>query len=252
MVQSERNQHAVREPINKSAERSASADELAEARQPRVEDRVEVAHGERDEQAGQRHYDRDEASASEESEVGRQLDGVVAIEQPRSDQADHDSREHAVVDLGLVAGLVDLTGEHDRRHRLEHRLHHQVPHDGGQRCRTVRLFREPDGDADREKQRQVGEDRIAGGAHRLEEGPEYRSVNPAQQVGLAETEQDPRGGQHRDRQHEALAQALQLREAGDSHARLFLRPLRFRCVAHSLLPLLCRKTPACCRSCAEA
>ncbi len=232
MVQAERDQHAVGEPVDERAERARAADELAEAGQPRVEDRIEVAHRERDEQARQRHHDRDEAPAAEESEVGRQLDGVVAVEQPRGDQADHDAGEHAVVDLGLVAGLVDLAGEHDRRHGLEHRLHHQVADDGGQRGRTVGLPGETDGDTDGEQQRQVGEQRVARGAHRLEERPDDRGLDPAQQVVLAQPEQDARRGQHRDRQHQALAEPLQLREAGNAQTRLLLCPFRFRRVAH--------------------
>ena len=158
MVQAERNQHPVGEPVDERAERARTADELAEAGQPGIEDRIEVAHREPEEQTGHRHHDRDEAPASEESEVRGQLDGVVAVEQPRGEQADDDSGEHAVVDQGLVAGLVDLAREHDRRHGLEHRLHHQVADDGGQCRRTVGLLGESDGDADGEQQRKVVED----------------------------------------------------------------------------------------------
>ena len=216
MVQAERNQHAVGEAVDERAERTRAADELAEAGQAGVEDRIEVAHREREEQARHRHHDRDEAPAAEESEIRGQLDGVVAVEQPRGEQTDHDSGEHAVVDLGLVAGLVDLAREHDRRHGLEHRLHHQVAHDGRQCGRTVGLLGESDGDADGEEQREVVEQRVAGGAHRLEERPDDRSLDAAQQVGLAQPQQDARRGQHRDRQHEALAESLQLCEAGNA------------------------------------
>ena len=244
VVQAERNQHAVGESVDEGAQRARAADELAEARQPRVEDRIEVAHREREEQARQRHHDRDEAPASEESEVGRQLDGVVAVEQPRGEQADHDAREHAVVDLGLVAGLVDLAGEHDRRHGLEHRLDHQVAHDGRQCGRTVGLPGESDGDADGEQQRQVGEHRVARGAHGLEERPDDRGLDSAQQVGLAQPEQDARRGQHRDRQHEALAQPLQLREARESANLTFAcARFRFRRVTHSGHPPLPQTSP---------
>ena len=194
MVQAQRNQHAVGEPVDERAKCTRAADELAEAGQPRVEDRIEVAHREREEQTGHRHHDRDEAPASEESEVRRQLDGVIAVEEPRGEQADEDAGEHAVVDQGLVAILVDLAGEHDRRHGLEHRLHHQVAHHGGQRRRTVGLLGESDGDADGEEQREVGEHRVACGAHRLEERPDDRSLDAAQQVGLAQSEQDARRG----------------------------------------------------------
>ncbi len=222
MVQAERKQHAVGEPVYERAESARSGDELAEPGQSSVEDRIEVAHREREEERRQRHHDRDEASAAEEAEIGRQFDGVVAVEEPGGEQADHDAREDLVVDLRLFAGLVDLAGENDRRHRLEHRLHHQVAHDGGQCCRTVRLFREADRDADCEKKGQVGEHRTAGSAHRLEEGADDRGLDPAQQVRLAQAEQDSRRGQHRNRQHEALAQALQLCEAVSSSRSLTL------------------------------
>ena len=53
MVQAERNQHPVGESVDEGAQRARAADELAEARQPRIEDRIEVAHGEPEEQAGQ-------------------------------------------------------------------------------------------------------------------------------------------------------------------------------------------------------
>ncbi len=141
---------------------------------------------------------------------------MISVEQPRGEQADEDSGEHAVVDQGLVAVLVDLAGEHDRRHGLEDGLHHQVADDGGQRGGTVGLLGESDRDAHSEQQRKIVEDGAAGRAHRLEERPDDGSLDAAQQVGLTQPEQDSRRGQHRDRQHEALAQPLQLREAGNA------------------------------------
>ena len=63
-------------------------------------------------------------------------------------------------------------------------------------------------------------------------GPMTGSLDSAQQVGLTQAEQDSRRGQHRDRQHEALAQSLQLREAGNAQTRLLLDCFRFRRVAH--------------------
>ena len=200
-------------PIDEGTEGTACADELAEARQPGVEQRVAVAHREGKEQARQRHRDRHEAPTAEEAEIRRQLDGVVPVEEPRGEQAHHDPGEHAVVDLRLLAGLVDLARQHDRRHGLEHGLHHQVADDRRQRGGPVRLLSEPDGHADGEEQGQVGEDGIAGCAHGVEERSDDRGLDPAEQVVLAQAQQDPRGGQHGDRQHEALAQSLQLGEA---------------------------------------
>lgn len=78
-----------------------------------------VTHREGEEQARQGNRDRNEAPAPEEAEIRRQLDRVVTVVEPRGEQADQDSGEHAVVDLGLVTRLVDLARENDRRHRLE-------------------------------------------------------------------------------------------------------------------------------------
>ena len=96
---------------------------------------------------------------------------------------------------------------------VEHRVHHEVAHDGSQRSRPVGLAGEPDRDTDRKQQRQVGEQGTARGAHGHEERPDDRGVDPAQQVVLTQPEQDARRGQHGDRQHQALAESLQLREA---------------------------------------
>jgi hypothetical protein len=95
-------------------------------------------------------------------------------------------------------------------------LHHQVTDDGGQGGRTVGFLGESDGDTDGEEQREVVEQRATGGAHRLEERADDGCLDPAQQIVLAQSEQDAGGGQYRDRQHQALAEALQLCEAGDS------------------------------------
>ena len=111
---------------------------------------------------------------------------MVPVEQPCREEADHDAREYAVVDLRLITGLVDLAREHDRRHGLEHRLHHEVADDRGQRRRTVGLLRESDGDADGEQEREVAEDRVARRAHRLEEGSDDGRLDAPEQIVLAE------------------------------------------------------------------
>ena len=193
-----------------------AADELAEPRQARVEQRVAVTHGEGQEEARQRHHDRDGPPTPEEAEIGRQLDGVVSVEEPRREQTDQDPREHAVVDLRLLARLVDLTREHDRGHGLEHGLHHEVADHCGQCGGTVRLLGETDGHTDGEEQGQIAEDRVPGSAHRLEEGSDDGRLDPAEQIVLTQPEQDSCRRQYRDRQHEALAEALELSETGDA------------------------------------
>ena len=227
-MQAERDQHAVGEPVGEGPECAGTADELADAGEAGVEDRVEVAQREAHDQGRHRHHDRDEPAAAEEAEIRGQLDRVVLVEQHRGDQADQDAGEHAVVDLGLRSGHVDDALQDHRRHGLEDGLDDQVARRGGESGRTVGLFGEADGHADREQQRQVGEDRPARGTHRLEERSDDRGLDAAQQVGLAQAQQDAGGGQQGDRQHQALAEALQLREAGDAQPGLLLRRLRRR------------------------
>ena len=193
VVQANRNQHAVGEPVDERAESAGPTDKPAQAGQSGVEDRIEIAHRESDHQGGQRHRDRHETSTAEESEVRRQLDGVVPVKEPRGQQAHDDAAEHAVVDLGLSARAVDLTGEYERRHRLEHRLHHQVTNDRGQCGRAVGLAGKTNRHADSEQQRQVGEQRATGGAHRLEERADHRGLDPAEQVILAQSKENSRG-----------------------------------------------------------
>ena len=46
----------------------------------------------------------------------------------------------------------------------------------------------------------------------------HRDIDAAEQVGLPQAEQDARRRQHGDRQHEALAESLELGEPGDPQA----------------------------------
>ena len=225
-MQPERDQHPVGETVDERTESTRSADELPDLTQPAVEHRVEVAQRETQEQAGERDHDRHEPAAAEEAEVGRQLDRVVPIEQPGGHQSDGDPGEHAVVDHHLRPGRVDLTGQHHRRHRLEHCGDDQVARDGGKGGGSVSLLGEADRHAHGEQQRQVGEDRPAGRTHRLEERPDRRGFDLAQQVGLPEPQQDAGCGEQGDRQHEALAESLELGEARHSGPG---RPRFLRC-----------------------
>ena len=104
MVQAHRDQHPVGEAVDERSESPRAADELAQPSESGIEDRIEVAHGEGDYQDRQRDDDGYEAPPAEESQVGREGDGVIAVEQCRRHQTDHDPAEHAVVDLGLLAG----------------------------------------------------------------------------------------------------------------------------------------------------
>ena len=212
MVQTHRDEHPVDEAVEEGPQCAGAADELTDRRQTGVEERVEVAEREAEEQARQRDHDRDEPAPAEEAEVGRQLDVVVAVEQPRGDQTDRDPGEDAVVDHRLSAGGVRCPVQHDGRHGGEDRVDDEVARHRGQGGGAVGLLGEPDGHTDREQQRQVGEDGAACGAHGIEEGADDKSVDLPQQVGLPESQQDAGGRQQCDGQHQALAESLQLGE----------------------------------------
>ena len=218
MVQAERDQHPVDEAVDERPDRTRPADELGDVGQPHVEEGVEVAQAEPDEERRERDHDGHEPAAAEEAEVGRQLDRVVAVEEPRRHDADDDAGEDAVVDHRLLTGRGGLAGEHDRRHRLEDLGDDEVARHCREGRRSVRLASEADGHTDREQQRQVREDRAAGRAHRVEEGADDRRVVLAEQVLLPEPEQDSGRGQQCDGEHQALAEALELAESGDPQA----------------------------------
>src|SRR5205085_9819892 len=76
---------------------------------------------------------------------------------------------------------------------------------------------EADGDADREEEAEVGEDRLARAG---DEGD-------VEQVRLAEAEKEAGGGKHRDRQHQRAAQGLQAVER-KSHAAVPIVSIRAR------------------------
>ncbi len=218
VVQAERDQHPVDESVHERTDRTRSTDELGDAGETHVEEGVEVAETEPDEERRQRDHDGHEPSAAEEAEVGRQLDRVVAVEEPRRHHSDDDAGEDAVVDHRLVTARGGLPCEHDRRHGLEDLRDDEVARHGRQGRRSVRLAGEADGHTDREQQRQVGEDRAAGSAHRVEEGADDRRVVLAEQVLLPEAKQDSCRRQQRDGEHQALAEALELGEARDAQA----------------------------------
>jgi hypothetical protein len=66
------------------------------------------------------------------------------------------------------------------------------------------IFREADGDADGEEQRQVAENGVARFRH-----DEREALGQPREVRAADAEQDAGDGQHRDRQHHALADFLE-------------------------------------------
>ena len=101
-----------------------------------------------------------------------------------------------------------------RRHHAHRREHHHEADHRGERGDAV-VAGEPERDADREDERQVAED----GAARLRHHVRHDRRQPGE-VRAADAEEDAGHRQHRDRQHQRLADLLQPAEGGapDAHA----------------------------------
>ena len=118
-------------------------------------------------------------------QVFRQLDVLEAVVQRPGHQAADNPGEHAHVDMGVE--------------RLEGRDQHQITDRPGQACGAVVIAGKTHGNADSEDQRQVGENRVAGIVDDCD----------VEQVGVAQTQQQPGNGQNRNRQHQRPAKPLQ-------------------------------------------
>ena len=207
MVQAGRDQQAVGHAVDAAADDgSCSATASPTHVSPELNTGYSERHEDTDDETGDGGEDGNEPAPVEESEVVGQLGAVEPLPQNRGQQTHHDAGEHTVVDQRLVAVRVGLAFEDDRRHGLEHAVDDHVSDHGGQGGGTVGLLGPSDGDTHREDERQPGEHCLAGcgddgrgGVHRLE---------PAEQVVLAEPQQDAGRGKYRDRQHQAAAEAL--------------------------------------------
>ena len=188
--------------------------------------------------AGHGREHRDQATAAEERQRGGQLRAVVALPQQGRGDADDDAAEDPGVD-GVRRRDLHLAGEvgvGDGGLQLEvgcgvvgqHVLEHQVADQAGQGRGPVGLLREADGDAEGEEHREVVEDRPTGQAQDLERRPD-----PAEQVILAEAQQQAGRRQDCDGQHEALADTLQRGEGLGTKTRFLLRGGARRRCTHS-------------------
>ncbi|EDX25581.1 hypothetical protein SSAG_05419 [Streptomyces sp. Mg1] len=212
LVHADRDQRAVDDTEEAGADGAQSGHPLAEVGDDltdRLPDQTEEHAGQ---DADEGHDDRDETAAVEEAEPVHQLGAVVALPQDRGEQAHDDAAEDAgvVVRRGDVDTLV-LGGVDDglgHREGGEDVLVDEEADERGERRGTVRLLREADRDADAEQQRQVREDGVTGGGeHRGDLAPAETVL--AEDVGLAEAQQDAGGGQDGDGQLEAAADLLQ-------------------------------------------
>ena len=104
--------------------------------------------------------------------------------------------------MPITVAVVDAEELRERAHRGEQ---DDVAHRARERGDAV-VLGEPDRDADREEQRQSSEDRAAGRGHHLRDG-----VRQPREVRAADAEQNAGDGQHRHRQHHALADLLKER-----------------------------------------
>jgi hypothetical protein len=225
MVQAEGDQQAVGDAVDAGAERRVVGEPGAEVAQALADGRPDEAEDDGEDERGERGDDRHEATAAEERQPGRQLDAVVLLPQEGGDDADQDAAQHpGRVGRGEVE-RVDPLAVHEQalrhlrvrggvgRRVEEHQVGDAVPDEvtdnGGEGRRAVRLPGEADRHTDGEQQRQRVEERTAGAADDLGDLVERRVVRTAEEVVLAEAQQDGRGGQRRDREHKRTADAGQ-------------------------------------------
>jgi hypothetical protein len=149
-----------------------------------------------------RRDDRDEPLAGEEPEVRRQLDPVVPIEQRAGGAADEDAAEHARVHRIDAHDRLRRQTE-VRGHDAERRQEHDEADGSGQRRDAV-VVGQSQRHADREDERQRAED----GAARLRHHIRQRRWQ-TREVRAADTEQQSGHRQHRDREHQRLADLLE-------------------------------------------
>jgi hypothetical protein len=203
VVQAEGNQGAFDQAVDGERQRRPAVhrpvreaiDRITNGRPDKAEDRADEDHGERG-------NDGDRALAREEAEVTGELDFVEAIECPRRDQPHDNSAEHAGLDRrdthnarGFDAAQLGADA---------HRREEDDVADRPGECGDTVVFGQSDGYTDGKEQGQVREDRVTRGGHHLGD-----DLGQPCEVGAAHAEQDARHGEHRDRQHHALADLLE-------------------------------------------
>jgi hypothetical protein len=206
VVQAQRDQQPVERAVDEATDDVVVGNPVGDVLEAFVERRVDQAEQDRDDDRRERRDHGDETPPSEERQVVGQLDPVVALPQQTCGDAHDDAAQDAVVDQLLGAALGRRVQD-ERRHRIPDALEHEVADDGCECGGAVGLLGQADRHADREEQRQVGEQCVAGCAHHggdLDPAPAVST----EQVRLSEPEQQGRCWQGSDRQHEAATELL--------------------------------------------
>ncbi len=219
LVQADHQQRPVRDAEDARTPVVQAHQPVGEALQ-RVTDRrpdPQAERGEGDRNEG--HDDRDEPAAVEEAEPVDQLHPVVALPEPRGQQAHDDAAEHPRVLEGVLrervvrpetaaADVLRPVGAGHRERAQDAAVDEEAGH-RRQRRRTVGLLRHPDRNTDAEQERQA-EIRIEQGATRRRH--HLGDLRPdAGPLGVDQPQpvQDAGRGQHRDRQLQAPPHLLQ-------------------------------------------
>ncbi len=211
MVQARDDQQPVQHAIGEQAQGAGGDHGAAEAVDSAVQIGPAGAENEGQDQARQAAGDRHKAAPAEKGQVVRQLDGSEAVVEVSADQAGENADRHPQLEQGRgpeigggqILGLTGQARDHfgrDGDQGLGAIGGHQETDHARQARRAIAVFGEAHRDADGEQQPQIMEDRVSrGGDKRL----------AAEDVRLAQPQQEPRDRQHGDGQHQGAAQGLQ-------------------------------------------
>ena len=239
MVQTEGDQGALQQAIDKGACITGSQHQRAQRRDAILHHRPDIEHGNADDQIHNGADDGHKTGAAEECQHLRQLDLIELIVQRCHTQTDHDAAEHAHLqgsDAQHGGGGVGRHGVHAAGrvdHSLNGRIHNEISHRTGQGRDLFFLACHADGNAHSEQQRQVVEHCVAGPAHHIQDGIDQGSlmdhaVQPiGRQHGLvgeraADAQQQARNRQQSNGQHKAASHALQYAEDLVFHSSILL------------------------------
>ena len=176
VVQTRHQQQPVEQAEGEQAEPARGDDAAAQRVDTRVDPRIARPQQRADRQAGEPGKDRDEATPAEEGEIFWQFHGGEAVVEQAADQACDDADRHLqLVDRRALPRRRQRRGDgirgarrHCARGRHEKYLRGvadgQIADDARHHRGAVAIAREAGGDADREEQAEVREDRIPGRA----------------------------------------------------------------------------------------
>ena len=182
MVQTEGDQGALQQAIDKGACITGSQHQRAQRRDAILHHRPDIEHGNADDQIHSGADDGHKTGAAEECQHLRQLDLIELIVQRCHTQTDHDAAEHAHLqgsDAQHGSGGVGGHGVHAAGcvdHSLNGRIHNEISHRTGQGRDLFFLAGHADGNAHSEQQRQVVEHCVAGPAHHIQDGIDQGSL----------------------------------------------------------------------------